>query len=208
MKLLKLTLSLLVAFSFATAARAVLVTVDTSTLFGGLYHIDFQLNDGNGVGDGNNSAVISGFSFGGGAVAGAATSFGGVSGDLSSAVTLIDTDPFNEFFQAFNPGSTLSFTVQLSNNANGAIPDFFGFALLDENLMNLATYSLGSDQLLTVDINGGALTYDTYASVGGIPSPTVAASVPERGSTLVLVLVAVLGTGIMRRHQVRLLTSA
>lgn len=203
MKLLQLLLSLLVASGFATAARAASVTVDTSTLSGGLYYIDFQLNDGNGVGDGNNTATISGFSFGGGTVTGAATSFGGVSGNLSSAITLIDTDPFNEFFQAFIPGSYLSFMVQLSNNPNGAIPDTFGFALLDENLMNLATYSLGSDQLLTVAINGGALTYDTYASVGGIAAPTVGESVPERGNTFVLILATVLGTALMRGYYVR-----
>jgi len=207
MKFLRLTLSLLVAAGLATAARAVSVSVDTSTLSGGLYYIDFQLNDGNGVGDGNNTAVINGFAFGGGMVVGPATSFGGASGDLSSSVTLIDTDPFTEFFQAFIPGSSLSFTLQLSNNPNGTIPDLFGFALLDENLMNLATYALGSDQLLTVELNGGALTYDAYASVGGVPAPTVSASVPEGSGTLVLTLVAMFGTAIMRRYYVRPLSS-
>lgn len=200
MKFLKLILPLMIAVGFSTTARAASVTVDTSALSGGLYYIDFQLNDGNGVGDGNNTAVISGFGFGGGSVVGAATSFGGVSGDLSSSVTLIDTDPFTEFFQAFIPGSFLSFTLQLSNNVNGAIPDVFGFALLDENLMNLATYSLGSDQLLTVEINGGALAYDTYASVGSVPAPTIGANVPDGGRTLVLLATALVAIVTTRRH--------
>jgi hypothetical protein len=207
MKLLQPTLSLLAAVAFTLTARAnpLTLNLDTSLLTGGNYYIDFQLNDGNGVGDGNNTAVISSFDFGGGAATGTATHFGGASGDLFTAVSLIDNDPFTEFFQEFQAGSYLNFTVLLSNNPNGAIPDFFGFALLDENLMNLATYSLGSDQLLTVEINGGALAYQTYGSVGGIPAPTVGASVPDGGRTLVLLATAlaaiVAARRQLRRHQ-------
>src|SRR5688572_23187323 len=89
--------ALVAAALFVSTAQAQLayrVSMDTSALVGhpaGSFFLDFQLNDGEGWGNGNNTAVLSNFTFGSGGATGSATTFGGASGDLWSAVTLTDT---------------------------------------------------------------------------------------------------------------------
>jgi hypothetical protein len=200
MKTTRTILSLLGAAALAVAAQATTVTLDTSSLIaGGTYYVDFQLNDGSATGNGNNSAAITGFDFGGGSATGDIGLFGGVTGDLSSGVSLTDTDPFNEFYQSFTAGSFLRFDLWLSDNFDGPVPDIFGFALLDENLFNLGTFSLGTDQFLIVELNGAGLTFETFAGVDGVPAPRV----PEAGSTALLVAVALLGLAGIRRRLAR-----
>lgn len=204
MKTTKLILALLGATALAVVAQAVTVTLNTSSLAPGTYYVDFQLNDGTGNGNGNNTAVINSFNFG---VGGTATNdligaFGGVTGDLSSTVSLTDTDPFNEFFQSFAAGSFLSFDLHLTNHPNAPAPDIFGFAILDESLFNLGTFSVGTDQFLTVELNGGALNYQAFAGVDGIAAP----GVPEAGGTVLFASVALLGlAGIRRRREPRVI---
>ena len=96
-------------FLSSTAANAAVyhVTVNTSSLVGnanGPFALDFQFNGGDTPG--NNTAVISSFSFGGGsALAGTnVASSGDVTGTLADTVTLGNTAAFNEFYQQFNPG--------------------------------------------------------------------------------------------------------
>ena len=93
--------------STAHGQLAYRVSVDTSLLTAhpaGPFYLDFQLNDGSGLGDGNNTAMLTNFNFGGGSATGAGTSFGDVSGDLYSGVTQADSTPLNKFYQGFNPG--------------------------------------------------------------------------------------------------------
>jgi hypothetical protein len=120
---------------------------------------------------------VSNFQFGGGSASGSANVFGDVTGDLSSSVTLTDTTPFNEFYQAFIPGAWLSFKVLLSTNfIFGDTPDLFSFAILDGNLMNLATQSFGSDTFLEVNIDSATPAIGTFASADlsiGAPQATV-----------------------------------
>src|SRR6267378_956093 len=88
----------------APGAHAVLllnyhVSVTTSPLIGhpaGPFSLDFQLTDGTGLGDGNNTALVSNLSYGGGAATGAPTLSGGAAGDLAAGATLTDTAFFNE----------------------------------------------------------------------------------------------------------------
>src|SRR5690349_3705250 len=185
MKSIRMVLSLFGAAALAVAAQAHVVTLDTSSLVGtGTYYVDFQLNDGSGVGNANNSAYITDINLGGGSIAGPVTAWGGVWGDLSTGITLTDTEAFNEFFQAFLPGTFLSFELSLTNNLNGVVPDMFGFAILDENLFNLPTHAPGSDQLLTVELNGVDRVWQSYGTTSGIAAP----SVPDAGSTALLVI--------------------
>lgn len=165
-------LALMAALLATVAAKAdtsFSVSLDTSTLIGnpaGPYSLDFQLNDGSGFGDGNNWASVSNFQFGGGSASGSPTLIGGASGSLSSSVALTDTDPlFNEFYQAFIPGAWLSFSVHLSTNfLIGGTPDLFSFAILDGNLMNLPTQSVGTDSFLSVGIDSATPTVTAAAS--------------------------------------------
>src|SRR3974390_3824397 len=78
------------------------VDINTASLVGhpsGPFSLDFQLNDGSGLGDANNTATINNFTFGTGSATATANLAGGASGNLSSGVTLTDTTPFNEVFQ-------------------------------------------------------------------------------------------------------------
>lgn len=153
------------AFSPMLAEAGLLfnVSLDTSqlsTLYGSpsSYAIDFQLND-SGSGDGNNTAILSNFQFGaGGAATGTPTAFcssfpgggvcSGVSGNLSTGVTLSDAEFLNEFLQEFTPGDLLSFDVNLTTNVDaGSTPDLFSFALTD------GTASSFFDVFVTLDIN-------------------------------------------------------
>ncbi|HWA24733.1 MAG TPA: NF038129 family PEP-CTERM protein [Lacunisphaera sp.] len=193
-------LTLLGAAALAVAGRATLVTLNTSSLTaGGTYYVDFQLN--NGSGGAGNSAAISGFTFGGGGVFTPTDIglIGGAAGDLSSTVWLNDSSPFNEFFQAFTAGSSLSFDLRLSNNVDAPIPDIFGFAILDENLFNLATLSPIADQFLIVELNGSSLDFQAYAGVDGVTSP----GVPESAVTAGLVAVAMAGLVGIRHRMIR-----
>lgn len=163
------------------------VTLDTSGLIGhpaAPFYLEFQFNDGIGTGDANNTATLSNFLFDTGSAAGSATLTGDASGDLTSAVTLTDSSFFNEMYQQFIPGNTLSFRVDLTTQVDpGPQPDQFSFAILDCNLIELPTQGAG-DALLRADVNGAAPFMEAYAadlsrapSCGGAPIWIPAASV-------------------------------
>src|ERR1039457_6363375 len=75
------------------------ITMNTSPLIGhaaGPFSLEFQFNDGEGIGDGNNTVLLSSFLFGtGGSAAGSASTAGNVIGDLGSSVQFTDTVFFN-----------------------------------------------------------------------------------------------------------------
>ncbi|HEX5229016.1 MAG TPA: NF038129 family PEP-CTERM protein [Bryobacteraceae bacterium] len=143
------------------------VSLDTSNLIGntaGPFSLDFQFNDGSGTNDGNNTVTLSNFAFGAGGPTGSAVTNGSVSGDLTSSVTLTDSDFFNEFTQTFTPGSTLVFTIDLTTNVDaGGVPDEFTFAILDSTDAEIPT--LGPfDTVLLADIDSSSPALFGYAS--------------------------------------------
>jgi hypothetical protein len=152
------------------------------------FSLAFQLTDGSGTDDGNNTAQISQFDFGGGDATGSPILVGDASGDLTSTVTLTDSQFLNEFIQPFDPGSTLLFQVSLTGNVDaGPTPDEFAVKILDCMDIEIPTNGLG-DSLVIVDISSPAPPVQTYVSdpnlapaCGGNPiDPQVIASVvPE-----------------------------
>jgi hypothetical protein len=174
------------------------VTLDTSPLqvIGQRFLIDFQLNDGSGIGDANNTVRITNFHFGGGGVGG--TPFpplGGATGDLSlSFVRITDKEFLNEFTQEFVFGSTLSFRVNLTTKLDdaGLTPDAFSFAILDGiSGAPLPTTGLG-DALLLVNINSSTPRIEPFPTSADSPiqlfAPQVRA-VAETASSISMLLI-------------------
>jgi len=188
----------------------------------GPYYLDFQFTDGGGPGDANNTVVISHLALGGGALVGAGAPSGGVTGDLSSAVTMTDSAFFNEFSQQFTPGSSLAFQVSLSQNVGpgenpsaGGTPDEFSFAILHGAPPSEIPTTNFNDAFVTIDVTAPSLTVTPAASAAGsgfdVPAPSVvpaATAVPEPAALWLFALGAA-GLGALRwpRFRVHLQSS-
>jgi hypothetical protein len=205
-------LGLLVCCSAGSAQIAFNVTLDTSTLggFPGPFAIDFQLNDGSGTGDANNTATITNFLFGGGAPSGSPVLSGGATGDLSSSVVITDSDFFNDFNQGFTPGSSLSFDVYLTTSVDaGGTPDQFSFAIFN-NGEEIPTIG-PADVLVSVYIDSGipvvtAFSSDPSRTNISIPVPAIrfiGTQVPEPGVTSLIAAGILSGCILGRRRRAR-----
>ena len=213
-------LLLLASFAmFSRTAQADVVynvSLDTSPLIAnaaGPFSLDFQFTDGSGTNDGNNTVTLSNFDFGAGGGTGLATTTGSVSGDLTSAVTLTDSQFFNEFTQTFTPGATLGFTVGLTTNVDaGGVPDEFTFAILDNTGAEIPTLGL-FDTLLLADIDSSSPELHGFASdtsrgtaATGDPlaldAPVVTSAAPEP-SALWLPACGLIAVALRRRLRTR-----
>jgi hypothetical protein len=198
---------LLVGSNACRAQTTFTVSLDTTSLIGngnGPFSLDFQLSDGSGTNDGNNTATLSNFSFDSGSASGTATTTGGASGSLMSGITLIDNGFFNDLFQSFTPGNVLTFDVALTDNADvGPTPDEFAFAILDNTLSEIPTTG-AAGAFLIADLNPQGITLQTFAGVSpyaSIGAPGIAFSVPEPG--LLPMLGAGLSAGVLRLFRFR-----
>lgn len=182
----------------AGSGRATVIinfTFDTSALIGhvaGPFSLNFQLNDGAGVGDGNNTATIDNFNFGAGGPSGLPVLVGGASGDLGSVVTITDTSFLNIFTQGFTAGAVLGFRLTLSTNVSGFVPDQFSMAILDSTgfeIPTMALYSFGTDAFIIIDIDSATPALNTFSSdlsrapnAGG-PPINIPDPIPEPSTT-------------------------
>ena len=191
------------AFALSSAVKShaaeYAVTIQTSPLAtsalsaNGPFSLDIQLNYG-GSGFGN-SATINNFVFGGGSASGSPILSGIAAGSLSSTVTLTgnSTSQFNDFNQTFNPGTALSFDVNLSDNPTGVTPDGLAIAILDntggqivttdpDEGLSLATFEIGSFGRITTATYAGIDNTDpsNLVNLGDYTGVTVSVtSVPE-----------------------------
>ena len=196
----RLLRTLVLSISFlcvATSARAdsILVFVDTSPL-SGIQTLGFGLTNSDGSA---NTVSLSAFDFGGGSPVsgsedctfGGALSGAGCSGDLISGVTLDDADVAALFTQQFEAGSTLSFLLTSTNNFAGPVPDQFAMYLCDATIITCYSDD-GSGAMLLLDLVGGTLSPASFVRFGAssegldAPTVTVAVSVPEPGTLLLL----------------------
>jgi hypothetical protein len=175
----------------ALADEVVNISVDTSSLpVTPASEVFFILTDGSGLtpADGNNTATLSGFGLGGG-LAGAVDTFKSVGGfapssNLGSAVSLTDSSFLNLFGQFFTPGSSLSFTLDLTTNVDAPAPDQFSFYILDPTGSPLAT-SDPFGNLVTINLDSPSPTPNVYSTLVTV---TPAAVTPEPGTLTLLVL--------------------
>jgi hypothetical protein len=192
-------IAVLLSLGSATAMAAPAtfsVSLNTSSLVGlGQFSLAFQLADGSGLGDANNTVSLHDFNFHGGSTGSVGGVFGGATGNFSSGVSLTDTDAFfNAMFQSFTPGTSVSFLATLSNNADaGPFQDLFAMSLLDGSGTGIPTLDTnGNDTLLTITLDGnlnpplGAWGTDPQRSALHLAAPDVA-RIPEPGSLMLLV---------------------
>lgn len=207
------------AAQLASAATIYDVTFRTSALqahAAAPFSLNVQLNDGEGVGNANNTATLSDFDFGGGSPSGSALLVGGASGDFTGSVSISDTAFLNSFTQQFVAGIVLRFRLNLTTNLNsGPVPDQFSVAILDNTGFEIPTQGLaatGSDVFLLVDIGSDTSAVQTFASDAGrhpfggggpidMPEAVLAAPVPEPGS-LPLVFAALAAVVLRARRQI------
>ena len=172
------------------------VNLNTAPVSGSSFTLLFQITDGSGS-PGNNMVSLSGFNFGaGGSATGTATLTGGASGDIASGFGLTDTDFVNTIEQTFTAGSSLDFTVQLSDNLEQPTPDEFAFSIEE-----ISTTDPGG-ALTVIDIGQAPLTFSASGNGNAsdqIGSPTVESSVPEP-ATLLLLATGLLGAKLARRR--------
>jgi hypothetical protein len=182
------------------------VTLDTTPIQSqGPYYVDLTLTGGSTANTA--TATISQFTFGSGGAAGlnsTITTTGGATGGLGSSVTLTDPTFYNDFNQAFTPGSLLKFTVTIATTTiDSPIPDNFSFSILDANGIPVPTSDPSTaDTLLNLDLTGAMPTIHTYASASaGLAAPTVTmATVPEPASVAMLGL-GLLAAGLVARRR-------
>ena len=191
------------------------VTLDTTSLVGhpaGPFYVFAEFTDGNGIGDANNSATLSNFTFGGGSALGSPLLFGGASGSLETGVRITDSSALGFFAEQFAPGLQLNFSLDLTlNDDSGGTPDRFTFFLLDSSEVPLPTLAPVGDYFFGADIYSTGAIFDAYGSdtsrslsVGGpasIPVPTITSvsSVPEP-STIYLLGGALAMMGVLRHR--------
>lgn len=139
------------------------------------------------IGTGNNTAILSDISLGGGSAGAVDTlsTTGGASGSLSSSISLNDnTDFLNIFAQSFLAGSDLSFVLDLTTNALSPNPDQFSFTILDPNGNPIPNSDpTGNDNLLAINLDSSTPTTNIYSDLVKTPAPI---PTPEPSSFLLL----------------------
>ena len=172
------------------------IKIDTSPLIdhvAGPFSLNFQLTDGEGIGDGNTIVTLDHFDFGGGSIIGSPTLLGNVSDFLPSSISFTDGQFFNAFTQGFLPGSELSFnlTATESIDPNGT-PDQFSLAILDSTGAELPTLGF-FDAFLVLDfdaLNPPAQTFGSDISRtphGGGSSINITAPTIKEGRTVPII---------------------
>jgi len=193
---------------FANPVSAIIlnVAIDTTSLVSTQGQLAFDLTNGDSAL--NNTVTITNF------VTDSTLNFpivmeGGVSGALPSAVSISDTDFFNELLQPLIFATFIRFTLTLTDNydTGGSFPDQFALYLVDFTTplpQPLFTTSdlTGNSALLAVDlgVNDGLSPYQPISSLARW-TIIEASAVPEPGSLVLVGIGLSVLAGCRRRRQ-------
>jgi PEP-CTERM motif len=203
--------AVLLAAAATARADSFDVSLNTTSLSGPQI-LAFGFTDGDGVAD--NNVTLSGFGFGGGNAVGSPDYEGttGVSGDLGSTINMNDPVFTALFTQQFDPGSSISFLLNITNNFAGVTPDAFAMYVCDTSL-NCYSDDTNTQAMLVLDLTGTPLSPSSFtlngASAQGLPAPVVTvasgtSTVPEPSSLLLLlggVVALIAGSTLRNRIQ-------
>lgn len=183
------------------------VSIDTSTLSGAMGSLDFNFNPGPLI---PQAASLQILNFGGtGTVTGTPLVTGDVTGgSLPATLTFDNGAAFNDYFQMFTFGNTITFSLSLSgpalNSPGGLSGSTFAFSMFSDaaGSMPVLTSDMANGFAFTVDVNTDASTTlnrfspeTTITSAGGGPS-----SVAPEPANLTLVGIAGVAFLIIRRR--------
>jgi hypothetical protein len=178
-------------FSFASMASAAPITYDatvnTSSIFGTAGSLDFEFNPGPLV---TQSASLQILNFSSdGTLAGSPMLTGDVAGALPATVTFDNGTGFNDYFEGFTFGSTLSFQVSLygpalsSPDGTSTSGSTFAFSMFSDpaGTIPALTTDMTDGFAFTVDVNLDGTTTVTNFSAQTTVVP-ITPAVPEPGS--------------------------
>jgi PEP-CTERM motif len=201
--------SFLFVLCTATAMANVItydVTVNTSSISGTTGSLDFNFNPGSLV---TQSASLQILDFSSnGTLAGSPELTGDVSGALPGTLTFDNGTGFNDYFEGFTFGSTLSFDVSLygpalsSPDGTSTSGSTFAFSMFSD--AGGTTPTLTSDTTdgfaFTVDVNlDGSTTVTNYsAETSVVAASGPVGAVPEPGN-VALIGLGLVGIGLVRR---------
>ena len=166
------------------------VTINTSSISGGSYFIDVQLNPGDQSSQAL-TAVVGSFNLGTGSLAGSPSVIGDVTGTLPGSLTLVNSTFFNDYYEGFTAGMGIFFNLTLSGPAidspNGTATggSSFGISLFDgDNNPVLTVDPGGLLGRIDLGLDGKPTLIVSPASPAGGPAvtftpETLPASVPE-----------------------------
>jgi hypothetical protein len=192
------------------------VSIQSSSLASnpnGPFTLEFQLTDGSGTSDGNNTILLSTFAFNGATLAQTSLSGGASATSSPFLLSLTDSSFFNDAqFQFLNPGAALSFQLTYTVNPDDGTPDVFTMLLLDSSLNPVPTLNpVDGISILEIDLpttnpGAGALVQaygvDLSNSSGvTVPAPLVGpvGAVPEPSTLLPTLLALTFLVAIHRR---------
>jgi hypothetical protein len=196
-----LVASFLFAASVASADAIYDVTVDTSSITTTAGSLDFNFNPGPLVTQAASLQILN-FTSDGALAGDCPCGTGDVSGQLPATLTFDNGTGFNDYFDDFTFGSTLSFQVDLYGPALGS-PDgtstsgsTFAFSMFSDpaGIVPVLTSDTTDGFAFTVDVNlDGTTIVNNFSSQTNVGSGTN--TVPEPGSLVLLgTAIALLGT--------------
>lgn len=205
LRLIFLAVLLTCSFDYASADPITYnVTVDTASVSGTMGSLDFNFNPGPFVTQAASLQILS-FSSDG-SLTGSPSLSGDIGGTLPGAVTFDNGTAFNDYFQGFTFGSTLSFSVSLFGPAL-SLPDgistsgsTFAFSMFSD--------AAGTIPTLTTDTANG-FAYVVNVNLDGTTTATSflpASAVPEPGTgslILAAILIAFATRGVGNRVSLR-----